>query len=205
MPKDGSQTREKILDAAHELMLQQGYTATSIDQLLAKTGLTKGTFFYHFKNKAELAMALINRYAAAEHAFMYAGVERAERFSRDPVQQVLLLIGFAIEVFEDLDEPHPGCLFASYCYQNEIFTEQAREVITSSMLEWRRILAEKLNAAAELHPPRVHIDMETVADMFLTLFEGAFILVKALQDNRVIVQQLQNYRNYIELLFGVEA
>ena len=55
MPKDGRLTKEKILDAAEALVLDHGYGATSIDQILEKTGITKGAFFYHFKSKAALA------------------------------------------------------------------------------------------------------------------------------------------------------
>ncbi len=49
-----------ILQKAFELIYRQGYQATSIDEIIATTDLTKGALFYHFKNKEEMGLAIIN-------------------------------------------------------------------------------------------------------------------------------------------------
>ena len=64
MPKDGTQTREKILDTAQALIYQRGFTATTLDRVLDGAGLTKGAFFHHFKNKDDLALALVGGFWA---------------------------------------------------------------------------------------------------------------------------------------------
>ena len=79
MPKDGSLTKEKIMDAAEALVLDHGYGATSIDQILEKTGITKGAFFYHFKSKAELAQALVARYVKRDDDLLFSLTEKAEK------------------------------------------------------------------------------------------------------------------------------
>jgi TetR/AcrR family transcriptional repressor of nem operon len=202
MPRDGTQTRESLLDAAHSLTLRQGFSATSIDQLLAHTGLTKGAFFHHFKNKAELAHALVLRYAEVENRFLADCVGRAEKLGRDSVSQLLLIVGLAAELFEDLDSPHPGCLFGSFCYQNELLDPEVMEVVSEAMLEWRRVLLLKLRQAATERPPPAGTDLEAVADMFLTVFEGAFVMSRVLDQPDLVVRQLRNYRDYLELLFS---
>jgi len=53
-------TRLMILNKAFELIYKNGYQATSIDVIIATTQVTKGAFFYHFKNKEEMGLALIN-------------------------------------------------------------------------------------------------------------------------------------------------
>lgn len=53
-------TRMMILQKAFELIYRQGYQATSIDEIIATTNLTKGALFYHFKNKEEMGLAIIN-------------------------------------------------------------------------------------------------------------------------------------------------
>ena len=53
-------TRMMILQQAFELIYRQGYQATSIDEIIARTAVTKGALFYHFKNKEELGLAIIN-------------------------------------------------------------------------------------------------------------------------------------------------
>src|SRR5215217_1601321 len=48
-------TRERILELAEAAVLAKGFAATSIDELIAAVGITKSGFFYHFKDKGELA------------------------------------------------------------------------------------------------------------------------------------------------------
>src|SRR5688572_12444414 len=59
MPRDGSATRERILDTAERLMTDQGYNATSLDQVVAESSSSKGAFFHHFRSKADLALQLV--------------------------------------------------------------------------------------------------------------------------------------------------
>lgn len=58
--KKAEATRMAILEKAFDLIYKQGYQATSIDDIIATTRLTKGAFFYHFKNKDEMGIAVIN-------------------------------------------------------------------------------------------------------------------------------------------------
>jgi len=59
-------TRMTILRKAFELIYRQGYQATSIDEIIATTAVTKGALFYHFKNKEEMGLAIINEHYRAE-------------------------------------------------------------------------------------------------------------------------------------------
>jgi AcrR family transcriptional regulator len=61
-PRKGEDTRGRILDAAEASVLEKGFAATSIEELIAAVGITKSGFFYHFKDKGELAKALLTRY-----------------------------------------------------------------------------------------------------------------------------------------------
>jgi TetR/AcrR family transcriptional repressor of nem operon len=202
MPRDGESTRERILNVSHALILANGFAATSIDMILEQAGITKGAFFYHFKSKADLARALVERYAEMDHHLLTDIVVRAEKLSSDPLQQVLIMVGLSQELFEGLTEPHPGCLFASYCYQKELFSEEVRGICSTSMLDWRRVLVDKLRAAQSRRPPRMTVDLDSLADMFMTVFEGAFVMSKTLGDPSTLVKQLRHYRNYVELLFS---
>jgi len=201
-PRSGTTTREKLLDAAEALVNEQGFSATSIDQIIDRVDLTKGTFFYHFKTKNDLARALIDRFAAGDQRVLSSSIERAEKLSDDPLQQVLIFVGLLLEVAEQLDaNPQPGCLFATYCYEAGLFDEDTHRVITDAMLGWRRVLGEKLRAAAERHPPRIDVDLDHVADMITVVFEGAFVMSRSVREQGVFTQQIRQYRNYLQLLF----
>jgi len=60
--RKGDDTRERILAVAESAVLAKGFSATSIDEIIAEVGITKSGFFYHFKDKGELAKGLLLRY-----------------------------------------------------------------------------------------------------------------------------------------------
>ncbi len=50
-----------MLDAAEKFFVRKGYGATSVDEIAAKAGLTKGAIYFHFEDKNAMLMALIDR------------------------------------------------------------------------------------------------------------------------------------------------
>jgi TetR/AcrR family transcriptional repressor of nem operon len=197
----GKATKEKILDVAQELILDRGYSGVSVDNVIDKVGVTKGAFFHHYKNKNDMAVALIKRYATENMDFFNECMARAEKLTNDPLQQVLILVGLYIEVFSDMPEPYPGCVMASYIYELQVFEDEVIDTINDLFLAWRQALVERFEAIKKEYPPQQDIDLSSLADLFLVCIEGAFILSKSLNDPDIVVQQLQHYKNYVELIF----
>lgn len=205
MARDGTATRNKILDTAEAMILEQGFSATSIDKLVAQAGVTKGSFFHHFESKSVLAHTLVERFASTDLDLFTASRARAENLSRDPLQQVLILIGLYKEMMEGLAEPYPGCLFASYIYEANLFDEHTLAVISNAYLEWRANLGGMLETAAATYPPQRDVDFAQLADMFTATIEGAFIMSKTLKEPQLVAEQLGLLREFVELLFQPKA
>ncbi len=51
-------TRQRIIDAAREVFLSRGVSRTSMEQIAAQAGVTRGAIYWHFSNKTELFSAL---------------------------------------------------------------------------------------------------------------------------------------------------
>ena len=204
MPRNAQSTRQRILEQAHQLILQQGFAATSLDQMLERAGVTKGAFFHHFDSKEQLAAALVDRYLDDERRTFEATMGRAEKLSSDPLQQVLIGLALLEEMFAALEAPHPGCLVAAFLYQNQLMTPQTTAKSREAFLVWRRYVAAKLSAAAKERPPRTPLDYDAVGDLLNTVVEGAFMMSKLFGDPRIMPQQLQQLRRYLELAFAVE-
>jgi TetR/AcrR family transcriptional repressor of nem operon len=203
MARQGTETREKIMNAALDLIYESGYAGTSLDTVISRVGMTKGAFFHHFRSKRELARALLQRFAEADHRHMQEVLARAERLSRDPAQQLVIIVGLFIEMFEGLTEPWPGCLFASYTYELQQFDDDTRQVIADAYLAWRNALQPKVEAALAQHPPPVEVDAASLADAVTVVLEGAFVMSKAMLEPDLVARQLRHFRNYLELLFGL--
>jgi TetR/AcrR family transcriptional repressor of nem operon len=201
MSTKGARTRDRILDAAQDLILDKGYAGVSIDQLISSLDLTKGAFFHHFKSKADLARTLIDRYSRDGVALLENNLSRAKKLSDDPLQQLLILVGLYEEMFEGLTEPWPGCLLASYVYELQQFDDDMKPVINREFLLSRSGVGELIESIMEKYPPRVPVDPTALADMFMSTFEGAFVLSKSLDEPDITVQQLRLYKAFITALF----
>ncbi|MGV6826715.1 MAG: TetR/AcrR family transcriptional regulator [bacterium] len=201
MPRDGSITRNKIMDVAQGMVLDVGLSGTSVEKVIDKAEVTRSTFFYHFKTKHDLAEALIDRYASQDRDHFSHFMEKAEQLSRDPLQQILIFVGLFIEMTEQLEDPFPGCLYAAYCYQSGAISPEMIQTVEKMMRYWRENLCKKLEAVSAQYPSRIPVESYQVADHLLTTFEGAFILAKVMNEPKLASEQLIQCRNYIELLY----
>ena len=205
VPRDGTATRERILDAAQRIVLERGFAATSVDAVLAQAPATKGAFFHHFPSKDDLGRALVERYAAADERMLDEFMAAAEAESDDPAEQLVALIGRFEQVAEELAPTPPGCLFVSFIYESRLAADGQDDLIAATIRHYRTRLLEKLEAAARVHPPAMDVDLPSLADQVFSTFEGGFILARAMDDPRHLRAQLAHLRHYFELLFRLSA
>lgn len=200
-PRRGGDTRERILDTAEAAVLDKGFAATSIDELIAAVGITKSGFFYHFRDKGELAKALLVRYIERENELFGDLFKRADELNDDPLHGFLVALKMMSELLADLPTGHPGCLVASYCYQDRLFDREVTELNAAAMLGWRERFRERLEAIAARYPPRVEVDLSDLADMLSVIADGGIILAKVVKDKDALPRQIMLYRDFIRAIF----
>lgn len=200
-PSEPESKRDQLLSYAEESILQKGFSATSIDELIEAVGISKSGFFYHFRDKGELATALLDRYIENEKSIFEELFRRADSLSDDPLQSFLIFLRLFSEMMSDLPAEHPGCIIASYCYQDRLFDGVVRKKTADNLLRWRSLFREKLDAIAETHPPKVAVDLDGVADMMTTLVDGGIILSKVIQDKYALPRQIEMYRTFVKTIF----
>jgi TetR/AcrR family transcriptional regulator, transcriptional repressor for nem operon len=199
--RKGSDTRQAILDVAEAAILDKGFAATSIDELIAAVGITKSGFFYHFKDKGELAKAMLVRYVEREDMLFDDLFRRAEELDEDPLHGFLVGLKMLSEMMADLPAGHPGCLVAAYCYQDRLFDREVRDLYTSAMLGWRRRFRSRLDLIAARYPPRILVDLDYLADMLSAITEGGIIVSKVVNDKSALPRQLMLYRDFVRAIF----
>ena len=200
--RKGSETRELILGFAESAVLEKGFAATSIDELIAAVGITKSGFFYHFKDKGDLAKALLRRYLDAEDAILDDLFGRADELNEDPLHGFLVGLKMLAELLADLPATHPGCLVAAYCYQDRLFDQSVRDMNRECVLSWRARFRKRLDDIAERYPPIVDINLDDMADMVSSLVDGGIILSKAVRDKGILPGQVMLYREFVKMVFS---
>ncbi|MEO1189231.1 MAG: TetR/AcrR family transcriptional regulator [Pseudomonadota bacterium] len=201
MTKPTPQTREQILVAAEAAILAKGFSATSIDELIAEVGISKSGFFYHFRDKTNLARVLLERYIEQDDVVFDRVFAEADELSEDPLHSFLIALKLLAKVFEDLPNGHPGCIVASVCYHEQLFDQEVRSINTKAVLSWRARFRERIEKIAERYEPRISVDLDDLADMFSAIGDGGIILSKVVGDKSLLPKQLLLYRDFIRLVF----
>jgi TetR/AcrR family transcriptional repressor of nem operon len=199
--RKGEDTREQILAVAEAAVLAKGFAGTSIDGIIAAVGITKSGFFYHFKDKTELAKGMMLRYLEHDRQVLDDIFKRGDDLNSDPLHGFLVGLKLFAEMFEDLPEAHPGCLAASFAYQDQLFNRDVRALNAEGILAWRRRFRERFDVIAKTYPPRHEVDFDALADMASTLVEGGLIMGRMLNDPKILPRQIMLYRDYVQTIF----
>jgi len=201
MPRDGNITRDKILTTSMGLAISQGHVATPIDEVIAQVGITKGTFFYHFPSKKHLAMAMIEKFSSNKLNTLNEYCAKATKLSKDPLQQLLIFVGLVQEQHAKLEQDEIGCLYASYCYENQLVDKEIEESVSTTMKAWQNKISEKLKEIMVVYSPVTEIEPDKVAGMFLTALEGAYIMARIMPERDAVETYLEQYKIYLQVLF----
>lgn len=198
----GVETRERIMAIAEASVLAKGFAATSIDEVIAEAGITKSGFFYHFRDKNELAREMLRRYIAENDRLFDHVFGRGAELSEDPLQAFLIGLKLLAETMADLPNGHPGCLIASICYQERLFDREVRDLNEQAVRAWNERFLGYLEEIAAVHPPCMRIDLACVANMLSCVVDGGIIMSKSLKEPHHVERQVLAYRNFVRLLFS---
>lgn len=86
-PHNSAETRNRLLDAARDVIRAQGYPATTIDDVCASAGVTKGVFFHHFESEERLGVAAAERLDAPDASW---SAESLDSFMQSALQEALI-------------------------------------------------------------------------------------------------------------------
>ena len=95
----------------------------------------------------------------------------------------------------------PGCLVATFVYQDRQFDARVRTILTEVTEIWRAQFRTRIAAIAAVHPPHIEVDLDALADMLLTIVDGSIVIAKALGQPRMLEDQLLAYRTFVRTVF----
>src|SRR5262249_28616077 len=157
-----SLTKQKLLDAAQELMLAKGYTATSVDDVCEAAGLTKGSFFHYFEGKEHLGKLVAQRFFdSRKESFQSAPFHR----KKDPLERIFGFVDFLIERSRT-PEGGKGCLLGTFVQELSATHPQIRDVCATCFEEQAAFLERDLEEAKRMHAPRARWTARSLAEHF---------------------------------------
>lgn len=198
MPSVPHDTRTRFLDAAMHVIRTKGYAATTVDDLCAATGLSKGAFFHHFASKEALAVAAAEHFSAMADGLFAAAPYRSVT---DPLERVLAYVDFRIAILRG-ELPEFTCLLGTMV-QETFQTHPAIGAVCGRYIQAHAAqVAADIAEAKRRHAPHADWSPESLGLHTQAVIQGAFILAKAHGGPAPAVDSLRHLRRYIELLFA---
>jgi TetR/AcrR family transcriptional repressor of nem operon len=195
---DRTGTRAKLLDAARDVIRAKGYTATTVDDICAAAGVTKGGFFHHFQSKEQLGIAAADQFGAMAAAIFASAPYRE---LPDPRDRVLGYVDFRAAMFQG-EIGQYTCLLGTMVQEVYATHPEVRAACDRQMSDHVAELVKDLNAAKQLYAPDAPWNAQSVGYFMQAVLQGAFIFAKAKQGPGIALECLQHLRRYLETLFS---
>lgn len=190
----GTKTRARIVTAAADLMYIQGVGATTLDEVVAASGVSKSQLYHHFSGKAALVRAVVDltgervierERGALGHVSTIAGLRRW----RDALVQNNALLHGAY-----------GCALGSLASEVSDHDGAARLVLSQLFIEWQELLADVLRRLRDsgVLPPETPIDQ--LATGLMGALQGGYMLAQTARDVTPMATSIDMALTHIESL-----
>lgn len=198
---DRAPARSRLLLAALSVVRTKGYAATSVDDLCAAAGATKGAFFHHFKSKEDLAVAAADLWSDRAAALFAAAPYHAYP---DPLDRVLGYLDFRKSLLVGAPCDYT-CLVGTMVQEVHDSHPAIRDACARSIARHAATVAEDIDAAMRVHAVPPGWTAASLALHVQAVLQGGFILAKAQDGADAAIAAIDHLRRYVELLFGRAA
>ena len=193
------ETKRKLLEAGVSLMRARGFSATSVDEICASAGVTKGGFFHYFKSKDELAKAALQLFVDGK-SIEYAKAPFHDLV--DPLNRIYGRLDYAIESVGGRVRTTRGCLIGMLAQELSSTNPEMRALCQSAFQRIAQNFEKDLVEAKAKYAPEADFDPQKVAMFYVSFFQGASLIAKSADSNAVLIDNMEQFRSYLQALFG---
>lgn len=192
------ESKKRLLDGALHVIRAKGYAAATVDDICREAGVTKGSFFHHFKSKDELALSAADYWGTTTEAFFAAAPYRR---LADPLQRLLGYVDFRVEILRG-ELPDYTCYFGTLLQEAYATHPDIRAACERGLSVHVEALTRDAEAAKALYAPSAAWSAQSVGVFMQSVLQGAFIFAKARQGPATARESLAHLRRYLTTLFN---
>lgn len=194
--KKSEATRQNILQKAFELIYTNGYQTTSVDEIIATTQVTKGAFYYHFKTKDEMGLAIINE--RMRPTFKNTFIEPFQS-DVDPLDTIYNLMYHLLMENEDLKVEY-GCPASNFTQEMAPWNIEFTKALNELSLEWEKAMIGAIEKGKENGKIRSDISAKEVTVFVMSGYWGVRNLGKLENSKGVYLIYLKGLKSYFDTL-----
>ncbi len=172
----GERTRHRIIETTKVLFHLNGYTNTSMDDIVKRCGVTKGNLYYYFSSKEELGNAVVEDLVSE---WLLTGINFNQK--GDPIRQILAMFHRTEKGLEQM-ECKGGCLFGNLALEVSDLHDGLRQKLEDAFLRWEAQMQRLMELGRERGVLKPTLDPKAVASFVIATFEGGILLSKVKKD-----------------------
>lgn len=181
-------TREQLIAAGLPLLLERGYRGLGLQTLLAETGVPKGSFYHHFRNKEDFALQVVDAYMGEVHAGLDACLEDT---SLVPLDRVRRFFEMTREVYRS--QGYMGCLLGGLGQELAGVSDTFREKVETCFKTIASRLVVCLEEARQRGDLPDTADPPRLAALLVDCWEGAALRSRLQRDLAPLDEMLEFY------------
>jgi TetR/AcrR family transcriptional regulator, transcriptional repressor for nem operon len=194
--KKADATRLTILKKAFELIYSRGYQTTSIDDILATTKVTKGAFYYHFKNKDEMGVAIINELMKP---ILTSSFIEPLKNDGDPLDAIYQLMHHLL-MENDFLKVEYGCPAANFTHEMAPWNTKFSKALDEITRQWIKIMVAAIEKGKKNGFVNAGTNAKQVALFVMSGYWGIRNYGKLENSKKAYLPYLKELKSYLETL-----
>jgi len=194
--KKSEATRLTILQKAFELIYTNGYQTTSVDDIIATTQVTKGAFYYHFKTKDEMGLAIINELMKPNFKNTFIEPMQSDENPLDIIYNLMENLLMENEVLK----VEYGCPASNFTQEMAPWNIDFTRVLNELSLQWEKAIIDAVEKAKNNVKIKQNVNGKEVAVFVMAGYWGVRNLGKLENSKSVYVVYLKGLKSYFDSL-----
>ncbi|MES2799854.1 MAG: TetR/AcrR family transcriptional regulator [Bacteroidota bacterium] len=194
--KKAEATRLTILQKAFELIYIKGYQTTSIDDIIATTKVTKGAFYYHFKTKDEMGLAIINEILKPTLTSSFIEPLKKEQ---NPLVAIYELMDHLLMKNEFLKVEY-GCPASNFTQEMTPWNADFNKALNELTKQWTKVMTATIEAGKKNGFVRNDVNAKEVTMFIMSGYWGIRNFGKLENSKKTYLPYLNQLNIYLDSL-----